>query len=1448
MSMASVVEAVMGTLPRRPAERPLFRLFEKKKAPEPAAGKPFSMIQSKPKPKAVRTFTTGPSTHADEGKDLGEKTTAPRDVPEPPAGVHLPGSQGGDPVGGAEGGLEGWEPLPVSQSMPDVVELVLQNRTKSGKLKTLNEKPKASKNKNKKEAKSEVIAENSSPAVPPITNERENNETQSYPESTERDSNESQAEIPSKSENDGYYTALEESKSKNIEVIPENTKENGNSSDENDKGNTLSSSRMSATPSAKSSASGQMSAVSSKRRRKANDVKHYNGDFKNLKSVDAEIFGVPLHSADTKKSTKSSQSAGQKSLQSLQSLQSTDTHKKSTDGRKSSEVLQSASTQKSFAPLQSAETKRSGGTLPSAQSKRSVKSVESTYTHKSVISMESVNAEESVKSLQSADAKKSNIPVRLADGKKSDTPVQSAGAKKSNTTVQSEEAKKSGIPVQSAGAKKSDTPVQSADAKKSDTPVQSADAKKSDTAVQSTDAKKSDTPVQSADAKKSEKSLNTAGDKITSETKQESQKSAEEETPSEGSGKSTDSQIQRDNKKSVTSEANENNKTDADKMEENDISGDNNDNKSGVKTEKEKEISDEKDSNNKDADKAKEKETSREKDHKDNDKLEEEKMAGKEENSKDADKLKEEASTNNKDDLAGVMGGSQNLKDNSDDPAKGQGPQEDEENKDKDKEDKENAHKSPTPQDENKTDSAKLSETMESNEDKEKDSGKLSGVSKSSSADAKTMKEAPPAARTSVPSSEAQVFTVDIPLSFEEGVPRLQSPKLMSVETENGIERRRSLIATTAEENYLLVHGQSRRGAISPSSHTSEAIPDSQGNQSSYKNHSQETWLKNTSNSTNRRADIAGGDVESQSTRSTRAGVDQSITADGAAGGTTGVKDSGGKSTAGTSSRSVTGEGRGVPGDSRRAPLGVKTSDDRVVRVEYDTVTNGPGYEVDHLTVPSYGESYARRSLPSVREDVLVEALAESARSYSGDLSRPLRRGEYAMPFPDNPRGTSLSSVEVPEGSINTVSLAVSKNGSHSTRPMRDHGGGSLFDRFNTGGGSLWQKSPQGAPLVVKPSGVVYSREPKEYEDYLPRESKRPPLQRRGSLGRIAVHDDYYDAYDDPPRQTWSKPRESRGSQTVRVKNEQPHHSILKKKAPEEKRDARPSHRAEEHNDVGPIIIASGLVPKNLESYTSEYQAAVARNGNHNGTKGSHGSNGGHGPSGNGNGNGNGHHHTSGNGNSHYHTSGNNGYGTGGGNSYHTNGSSRTTTTSRSYPVKERDHFQERYFDHSSSVTAPLIAPQPKQSVGDVFDRLHRNVKPEHTQRKPEIKPKPKPPPPATQKTNTTTTKPPPASLTTIVKDPVDRGSVVGSNTTTTTSASSKGSSGGGDVFTRLYENAPSRKRPEKPNESSRLLDVPEGAPVTDSAPNPKRNTNKSTSRSVKQGSGKGDAVINMPL
>ncbi|XP_037787406.1 uncharacterized protein LOC119582963 [Penaeus monodon] len=663
----------------------------------------------------------------------------------------------------------------------------------------------------------------------------------------------------------------------------------------------------------------------------------------------------------------------------------------------------------------------------------------------------------------------------------------------------------------------------------------------------------------------------------------------------------------------------------------------------------------------------------------------------------------------------------------------------------------------------------------------------------------------------------------------------------MSVETENGVERRRSLVSTTAEENYLIVHGKSPPRATSPSSHTSEAIPNSQGDQSPYRNHSQDARLNNASNPTNRRADITERDVESQSARNTKAGVDQSITADGAVGGTTGGKDSGGKSTAGSSSRSVLGEGKGVQGDALRTPHGVKASDERAVRVEYDTVTKGSGYEVDHLAVPGYGESYARRSLPSVREDVLVEALAESARSYSGDLSRPLRRGEYAMPFPDNPRGTSLSSVEVPEGSINTVSLAVSKNGSHVARPVRDHGGASLFDRFSTGGGSLWQKAPQGAPLVVKPSGVVYSREPKEYEDYLPRESKRPPLQRRGSLGRIAVPDyDYYDTYDDPPRQTWSKPKESRGSQTVRVKNEQPHHSILKKKAPEEKRDTRPSHRAEEHADVGPIIIASGLVPKNLESYTSEYQAALARNGH----KGNSSNNGNHGPSGNGNGNG--HHHTSGNGNGngHYHTNGNNGYGTGGGNPYHSNGSNRTTN-SRSYPVKERDHFQERYFDPPPSVTAPLIAPQPKQSVGDVFDRLHRNVKPEHAQRKPEIKPKPKPAPPATQKTNTANTKPP-VSSTAIVKDPVDRASVVGSNSTTTTSASSKGSSGGGDVFTRLYENAPSRKRSEKPNESTRLLDVPEGVAVTDSAPKPKKTAAKT--RTARQGEEKGDAVINMPL
>ncbi|XP_047497754.1 uncharacterized protein LOC125044838 [Penaeus chinensis] len=50
-----------------------------------------------------------------------------------------------------------------------------------------------------------------------------------------------------------------------------------------------------------------------------------------------------------------------------------------------------------------------------------------------------------------------------------------------------------------------------------------------------------------------------------------------------------------------------------------------------------------------------------------------------------------------------------------------------------------------------------------------------------------------------------------------------------------------------------------------------------------------------------------------------------------------------------------------------------------------------------------------------------------------------------------------------------------------------------------------------------------------------------------------------------------------------------------------------------------------------------------------------------------------------------------------------------------------------------------------------------------------------------------------------------------------------------------------------RPNESTRLLEVPEGAVVTDSAPKPKKTTNKSAARTGKQGE-KGDAIINMPL
>lgn len=334
-----------------------------------------------------------------------------------------------------------------------------------------------------------------------------------------------------------------------------------------------------------------------------------------------------------------------------------------------------------------------------------------------------------------------------------------------------------------------------------------------------------------------------------------------------------------------------------------------------------------------------------------------------------------------------------------------------------------------------------------------------------------------------------------------------------------------------------------------------------------------------------------------------------------------------------------------------------------------------------------------------------------------------------------------MSAVEVPEPTLATVSLAVSKGANEVGRPValrNQGGGGGIFNRFtsNSSATSLWHKI---TPRVVKPSNDYY-REPREYEDYLPREPPRPVLQRRNSLGRINTRDydddDYYyeDDYNDSSRHT--KERESRGAQTVRVKNQQPRHGILKKTESRPVRKEEPRNtileKLEEYRNSPPIIIASGIVPKNLESLTSEYQA----------TRGAH---------------------------------------KGGGNDSQRNGTKNH---------KEKEHFQDR--SGETGVTAPLLAASGhKQTIGDVFDRLHNNRRLEHAalvSRKPELKQKPKPIPAKIKEKEAS------------VPNITPRGN-------STEPQRHHMQNGGKDVYTRLYQNAaPPRKRRDEVSTTRSIL------------------------------------------
>nr|XP_053641203.1 putative uncharacterized protein DDB_G0289263 [Cherax quadricarinatus] len=277
------------------------------------------------------------------------------------------------------------------------------------------------------------------------------------------------------------------------------------------------------------------------------------------------------------------------------------------------------------------------------------------------------------------------------------------------------------------------------------------------------------------------------------------------------------------------------------------------------------------------------------------------------------------------------------------------------------------------------------------------------------------------------------------------------------------------------------------------------------------------------------------------------------------------------------------------------------------------------------------------------------------------------------MSYQATPRGASLSAVEVPESTISTVSLAVSKSASGGSRLVtgRDAAGatGGMVNRFSAPR-SLWHKVK--VPLVVKSGRDQYSRELREYEDYMPREPLRPVLQRRSSLSYDPYDKNYYneDAYGNHSLNNWgSSVEESRDVQPVR--NQQSRHNLVKT-------GAKPTQKKEEDRESPPIIIASGLVPKNLEPLTSEYKAthpvqnddggkgvgnsSHKRNESHRGTVDKdHHSTGNNGHSGTGN---NGH---SGTGNGHSGT-GNNGHSGTGSNAYHsTSNSSHCTTGSDSY-------------------------------------------------------------------------------------------------------------------------------------------------------------------------------------
>ncbi|XP_045127198.1 serine/arginine repetitive matrix protein 2-like isoform X2 [Portunus trituberculatus] len=604
----------------------------------------------------------------------------------------------------------------------------------------------------------------------------------------------------------------------------------------------------------------------------------------------------------------------------------------------------------------------------------------------------------------------------------------------------------------------------------------------------------------------------------------------------------------------------------------------------------------------------------------------------------------------------------------------------------------------------------------------------------------------------------------------------------------------RSLLSSMAEQNFLNSRSQRPESPV-PEPKTGEQA-ELQNKHAASSGHSQEIKPLTALEGANQSTQVTEkSESDSQPESGKQPPTDQSITEDGVAASTTSVKDSGGKvpTLASVPSRAaLSGSGENdAAGDPYTAlPLiqgEVGTSSSVKTVVPFDPLKLPPHSEHGIIPIESSRGGLLPRVLDqpvpyvsSLRGDVLVKALEESARTNAGDrIHIPPPQVQGVMPYHVAPRGSSLSAVEVPEPTLSTVSLAVSKNTADLGRPMplRDQGTGGIFDRFtsNASSTSLWHKI---TPLAVRPSNDAYYREPREYEDYLPREPPRPVLQRRNSLGKINTHDyeeddDYYyeDDYNDNLRQ--KRVKESRGAQTVRVKNQQPRHGILKKPEPRPVKKEEPRNtileKLEEYRNSPPIIIASGIVPKNLESLTSEYQATRGGESQKNGTK--------------------------------------------------------------NHAPKEKEHFHDRHAETGTSVTAPLLASSgPKQSIGDVFDRLHNNRRLEHAalvSRRPELKQKPKPIP-KTKERDT------------------------GVASITPRAATEPQRNGGKDVYTRLYQNAaPARKRRDEYGESTRLLD--NAAPHAPAPAIPIRHeAHKSSPRASKDvqklQTRPAEHVINMPL